>query len=1447
MILLVILTVLIVVPVRNHIISYAQKQLEVFREFVYDTTELYFSFDSLSPSVLSGVYVRNINFYDKNNNSVLAISKTKVGLKLSKLIKKDIQNGIYSVIVDGIFLDIGGAVDFAKLMQEKFGTTVIEFEQIKKMIPANIKMKNVTLFYGNEDFEASVSVKSASLISMEKKRSLELHLEGFAEGGIKKINQKISGKIQVSAIIPSLLNGSLVNVKMENITNGDLKLNRLSLLASYENKKIEVRTVQSVNPVSLSAVYSIENQDVNIQLKADNLKPLSLISVNSKQKEFNRFKNVIIDTDSVLKYSIKEKSVNYFCDFSGTVPSSVIKGGLDVSTSFFGDEKHIDVTGIDVSGLRCAANGNLNFDFENFQAAGYIDIPYVMLSDSSEISTEIFIEKGQKDRPNAKGFIAYAPSVLLGMQNISDVQFAVAPEEDSFDFTLTASDFSHYEDGMTGEIRAEGSYITNSNYIQSNITTTSLYADSIVKIAREFFDEDLKENADKVSSSLSPYVFSSDIYVSTDFKSFSYNIPYIIFASTQKENQVVMAGFDGNLENIQMNMFSLVLGTHTVDGTAALEKSPDSDDFFFSAAFNADSIPYQFSGTVVSNVCSVAGDYGTELEVRFDKNNIGGFFRTENLPLKLTQTPLIIAGDTEFSIGKDNSPSVSIKHFELEKADSVYSVNPRLAFSAEISKYGAAVDSLVYSDIFSVLQGDASLLVNINDGVFDSANIMMELANPVGDERISVDGSVTNPENVALSLESAMENLYMNIMMSVNSLSLNRFTLLQNEDNAVTGTLFASGTVKHPYVSLSIEKANVLLSSQLLYLKGDILLEDRDLSVLDFSLKYADLLVSDIFAEASVDDMTLNATGNLTYEFLGKKLTAPLSLSVFDSYVPQGKIIPQSFTASLNASEFSGDLLKKSFPASVSLMYFDKTFNLWSSDNIGLYGSYDSSEYLELSLDNKSFAAFKLDGIVNRNYANLALYDFSLKLDDVFSYLNFDELVTIEKGTLEGNVILSGSFSDPDFYGSLSVLNPALKLPSVTKQNLSAENINAVINHNEIIFEPFLVRAKNSQRVELSLNAYLNKWMLENLEGTIKTVKKDFFPVSINSSLLRISGDVSCDLNYAFEQRTLDVKGKVLGENVEIYSSVGNTFTELTKTESKPFPIFVKTDVELTIGSHSSIDFNPLLRCIFVPNTTVGVYVDMEDGAYSVDGALKIKSGDIAYLSRSFYIKSGEIKFNPMELSNPILTLNAETREKDDSGQTVKISMNVDNQYLKDLSPQFSAVPAKSESEIRTMLGQIAIADASSPSGVIFAAGDYALQTVVIRQVENALRQVLNFDIFSVRTNVIQNTFNLRLSGNAAGDDRITLGNLFDNSTVYIGKYLGNSLYVDAMLHVSMDDNRINEYTNTGTLKFQPEFGLEMESPFANIRFNMAPDINALLNNQFVPSTSLTLSWKFAF
>ena len=239
------------------------------------------------------------------------------------------------------------------------------------------------------------------------------------------------------------------------------------------------------------------------------------------------------------------------------------------------------------------------------------------------------------------------------------------------------------------------------------------------------------------------------------------------------------------------------------------------------------------------------------------------------------------------------------------------------------------------------------------------------------------------------------------------------------------------------------------------------------------------------------------------------------------------------------------------------------------------------------------------------------------------------------------------------------------------------------------------------------------------------------------------------------------------------------------------------------------------------------------------------------------------MKFNPSEILNPIVTLRAETREKDYQGQTVKIIMSVENQYLNRMEPKISSDPAKSENDLQALLGQIVVADSNRASDFLFAASDYALQSTVIRSVENKLRDLLNFDIFSIRTNILQNTLSMGISGELSKNN-FSIGNFLDNSTVYIGRYLGSSLYVDAMLHISFENSATNDIISVGKPIFQPEFGLELESPFSNvpvkfnsdsefllsgpnIRINMAPDIGAMLQGQFVPSTSLTLSWKLTF
>ena len=520
-----------------------------------------------------------------------------------------------------------------------------------------------------------------------------------------------------------------------------------------------------------------------------------------------------------------------------------------------------------------------------------------------------------------------------------------------------------------------------------------------------------------------------------------------------------------------------------------------------------------------------------------------------------------------------------------------------------------------------------------------------------------------------------------------------------------------------------------------------------------------------------------------------------------------------------------------------------------------------------MTVNNGSFISFGLGGITSANNTSLSLYDINIDLAKLFSYLNFDNILSVENGIINGDIMISNSLDNPDFSGSVRIPHPAFNLPFITNHKLTTDELVLNFNQNEIEFEKTVLNNKNNQKVEVEFDFMLNKWIVDRIEGSVKTQNPNLFPIKITTPLFVLQGNVFTDLKLSFEENIFDISGTIFGEDIDLNSSV-SSFTgipqnQLNELQNNSESIQVQTNLDIKLGTHASISFDPILRCVFVPNTSFSLIYNPDNEQLSVDGELKVRSGDVSYLNRNFYIKSGAIKFNPEELSNPIVTFRAETREKDFKGQTVKIIMSVENKYLDKMEPRFSSEPAKSENDILTMLGQIVVADSNKATDFLFAASDYALQSTVMRSMENKLRDLLNFDIFSIRTNILQNTLSMGISGELSKNN-FSIGNFLDNSTVYIGRYLGSSLYVDAMLHISFENSATNDIISVGKPIFQPEFGLELESPFSNvpvkfnsdsefllsgpnIRINMAPDIGAMLQGQFVPSTSLTLSWKLTF
>ena len=114
MILLVILALLISAPVKKSITRAVNDRINGFTSMLHDATGLSITYERLSPSILSIFYIHNIRVFDDDGDQLLSVNKTKVSYSLFNILRKDLQRGISSVVVDGINLDVD---ELIKLIQ----------------------------------------------------------------------------------------------------------------------------------------------------------------------------------------------------------------------------------------------------------------------------------------------------------------------------------------------------------------------------------------------------------------------------------------------------------------------------------------------------------------------------------------------------------------------------------------------------------------------------------------------------------------------------------------------------------------------------------------------------------------------------------------------------------------------------------------------------------------------------------------------------------------------------------------------------------------------------------------------------------------------------------------------------------------------------------------------------------------------------------------------------------------------------------------------------------------------------------------------------------------------------------------------------------------------------------------------------------------------------------
>ena len=1470
---LLIATLALVRPVYLRIMDSLSQLEKNLTEELEEKTGLAFSYQSLSPSIFIGVNFRNISIFDAESKSkVIGIKRAHLSYNVMGFFSKNPSVALDELVLNGL------SIEYDALQDTRFNSKIKEFLSSgekeseakeerggeagskkftlagKKFdIPLDVLVKNLSVHYSDKMNDILFTLSSMKVSDFDLLKAVELDTTGKISyrTGLVKTDGKwtsFASNFSVSGKVYPNFEGSSVLLSLSSGGGADYSISRLDMLVNYAKEKLEIRTMRTVLPFSLFASYDFTEGGFAISGDFDKFNPLKFVSIRKKPSIIKKIDG------SLLSGSVSGKfipgSLTYSSDLTIGLSPKILGSALDIRLFCDGNQKLVNLKTISAKGSFVDADFSGSFDIKKMQPSGLLTLNYFMLKNGGIITTEMFVD------PYRNGFNCVAPQLFFNEKSFTGLQFTALPGNNSLDFQFELLDFAHADYEEIGRLKIDGSFLTGKEkFIQANLSLSNIFADSIADTVAFFMPAEKSQMIKGISEKLRPYIFTTDVFFSSNLKDFSVNAPYCLFANTEQDRQIVSFALDGSKETLQLTDFDLIFGKQTAHAQTSIEFADSLREFSFTSELTVNSVPYNFFGNVSPNWISISGDYNFDATISMYKQ-IGATVQFSQLPFSVGKFVFSASASSILHFDAESGFEADIVSFELEEPSSYLQFDPHLAMSGNLTKYGFVLNSLAYSDSVSSLDGNGSIVWNMNGNIFDSIHASLIAESPISTEKISVNADLSNPSQLPFSAESLKNDFYVSMEAKVTSFPSARLLSLQNPENTISADFTASGTISNPFVSMQLHRSSILLYGYPLSASGSFSLDDTGIHMDGFNFDWSLLTVSDV--HASFDPATFSGSAGMTIDadLMEKTLHAPFEIKLEGSRPAKKFALPEYYSVTLSSKEVSGDFIKSDFPLKIMVMHSPGHYDIVTDVENGFKASYTDDGQISASAGKGSPIQFNLDGSIRQNRLNLNLTGILADMRYICSEVEIP-FVSFNSGLLTGAIRITGPTTDPEYTGAFSVAHPNFVIPFISKNYLHAEKVIMTVGQGEAVVPPTLVTlGKGLATVEYRME--FNRWLPNSLELDISIDENRKVPLDLSFPFIHAKGMASGHLNLAFTiPRDVSISGFVVADNtdVEIVATpLQNQFSIDNILASVPSKkqgnINVNVDFDIIVGQKVQLLFNPFLRGVVAPGTPLSIYFDSYSGDLEFKSDITLRGGEIAWLNRNFYMKEGRVIFNETQDSiDPKITVRAETRERDANGNMVTIILSANNQPFSSFNPTFSSNPAKSEREIMQLLGQVISADSSGVSDILGSGGDFFIQSTVIRRVENTLRELLNFDIFSIRTNVLQNSLKLSMEENTK-NKQLTVGNFIDNSTVYMGKYFGSSIYVDSMLHWSYDENKINNGTSVNGIIFQPEFGFEMTSPFVNIRLGVAPDIDSLqkgLLNTWVPSTSMTLSWKFAF
>ena len=855
---------------------------------------------------------------------------------------------------------------------------------------------------------------------------------------------------------------------------------------------------------------------------------------------------------------------------------------------------------------------------------------------------------------------------------------------------------------------------------------------------------------------------------------------------------------------------------------------------------------------------SVIGSHGFQAFLSRENNETySGFMQANNFPIPSGDSFASLNLLSSFFYYSPSSWQLLIDKFEISGITTPVSSSAVLRFSGAVNEKGMVIPDLFFNDGRGTLGGELGFDW---DSTFQNCAFRAEIFGNNRNEYYGLNG------------------VYSNDLLEFNLSGIGMQFSRVSRRNAV-----ADGSIRLSWESISSFEAEIALTSLILYdkdgetrISGEVNINGEELMAKQLDINYSGLELSFPFLRVSRTDSLAETRAFIQGIFSGMPVDLSVGMEASFSSADTWFDLFRDFN-SLNGSIVVDTARYNTIQASEPFSFKISSIREKDEFIMNINGGPGNMVRFRYSSDKDNdgmgdfYAALSapspvrgsVSGSIGLKTIDARTTDLYVDLASLWKFIPPSvNTIMFPGGIVTGSIRVTGSLDDPEFFGTALGTSVQIRVPEFLPEPIRPVPTTFILSGNEMTFGP--VDAMVGQgRGKGSGWFRFEQWIPGTLIIDVQVPNETPIPYAFDVSGVIANGLASGKLTVSMEDWVLSINGDLVAHNTEISLNPGDAaFEGGQQAGREPGGITTLTDFTIRTGRRvefywPSVNF-PMLQANADMGTGLRFSSDSESNRFSLTGDVKLRSGELFYLERNFYLREGTLFLRENETRfDPRISARAEIRDQAESGP-VTISMIIDNAPLMSFSPmiernesftrpsaRFVSNPPLSQLEIYSLLGQNPQGDADAAQRNVAASAvlDSLAQFTIIRRVQRQVRDLLRLDMFSMRTQVIQNMV-LQATGTQEGDptaDRpYRAGNYFDNSTVFIGKYFTANMFGEAMFSFRYDEN--TQYL--GGLKIEPEIGLEMRNPLFDIRFNMMP---LHPENWFINDVSFSLIWRKSF